>query len=107
MLVQILYARGETRNGSAILGISHSLPAWQAEENVVCNLACSVTYLDSVRHLVARRGVLGREVHLPGLAQAAGGQPKATSITSKQPLLEDHAEVPARGCVQHRVQPVP
>ena len=55
---QILSAQGETCKSSVVLDLSHTGRALQAEENVVCNLECSVAYSDSCRHLVSKTGVL-------------------------------------------------
>ena len=53
---------------SGDLGPMHVSPAFQAEENVVCNFSCRTTQLVHSRHSVSRRAVSDAGVYLQGLS---------------------------------------
>ena len=90
---QMLYAHSMTCQGESTY-LSHSLQALQAEENVVCNLECSIVHLDSCCHVPSRKGALGQEVAL---------QPPCSSTALGLPvLLRDMPGPPVRSTLDNQ-----
>ena len=65
---QSMYVQGSSCAYSGDLDPIHVSPAFQAEENVVCNFNCRTTQLVHSCHSVSRRAVSDAGVYLPSLS---------------------------------------
>ena len=82
---QSMYVQGSFCTYSGDLDPSHASPAFQAEENVVCNFNCRTTQLAYGCHYVSRRAVSDVGVYLPSLPSDSSLVVYPSLVVSKMP----------------------
>ena len=80
-----MYVQGSSCTYSGDLDPSHASPAFQAEENVVCNFNCRTTQLVHGCHYVSRRAVSDVGVYLPSLPSDSSLAVYPSFVVSKTP----------------------
>ena len=82
---QSMYVQGSFCTYSVDLDPSHTSPAFQAEENVVCNFNCRTTQLVHGCHYASRRAVSDVGVYLPSLPSDSSLVVYPSLVVSKMP----------------------
>ena len=82
---QCMYVQGSSCTYSGDLDRMLVSPAYQAEENVVCNLDCRLAQFAYSRHTVSRRAITHAGVNLQGLPNHCAFVVNPFTVVSKMP----------------------
>ena len=82
---QCMYVQGSSCTYSGDLDRMLVSPAYQAEENVVCNLDCRLAQFAYSRHTVSRRAITHAGVNLQGLPNHCAFVVKPFTVVNKMP----------------------
>ena len=82
---QSMYVQGSSCTSSGDLDPTHASPAFQAEENVVCNFHCMTTQLVHSCHSVSRRAVSDAGVNLLSLSSDSSFAVSPILVVSEMP----------------------
>ena len=105
MPAQSMYVQGSSCTYSGDLDPMHVSPAFQAEENVVCNFNCMTTQLVHSRHSVSRRAATDAGVYLQGLSSHFSFAVNPILVVSEMPGAPTRSTADNMTAARQRVGP--